>query len=229
MKATVENIMNKGFMDLGLDSREMLRMRNVLGQKTGKELTTMILFDHPNVQSLVKHLTEPETLPEPEYDEDPNDPDKGLMIKLETLLEMQEQMVEGLISIQPELEAKVRVAWPDKIAYITSIEDDTVRLQTPLFYERGITDVQRGRVEVSKTITRWFYKSEKLRQNLDRLNTLAQISYEGPWRRIFLPACGRITAAIGTTTGIEELQRSRSSLAIFRRWWCSDEGNQKFR
>lgn len=48
---------DRGFFEMGLDSLTAIDLRNRLDAATGLRLPTAVLFDHPNVRALTRHLT----------------------------------------------------------------------------------------------------------------------------------------------------------------------------
>ncbi|MGW3450690.1 type I polyketide synthase, partial [Streptomyces sp. NPDC001076] len=48
--------MDRGFLDLGVDSLSALELRNRLQSRTGLRLASTLVFDHPSPQALVRHL-----------------------------------------------------------------------------------------------------------------------------------------------------------------------------
>jgi len=150
-----ENDLSQGFFMLGIDSLEMVRMRNHLGAAVGRELPATLLLDFPSVQDVADELdrmrgfsNETSKLVEKnevetanEGGDQPAEPGWA-SVDLEQLKQLQEKLKKlyALPQNQKKLGEQAAKHLPDKGKYLAAIEPILLEVEGPVLFSFGLAD-----------------------------------------------------------------------------------------
>lgn len=176
--------LHKGFFDYGMDSLELVRVRNKLSSTLDMELPATLLLDFPTVQDLADRLDkdrgvgqEPAPGSEPDLDMDQEAP--GVLgatagwegVTPSELMELQERLkaIYKLSSFQRKFTDIAKKCYPDIMKYILAIEPILVEVEGPLMLELGLVDdtefhtVQKARGEMTNCIMKYWMDFPEVR------------------------------------------------------------------
>jgi polyketide synthase PksN len=149
------NDLTMGFFSYGMDSLELVRVRDQLGALIGRELGAGLLFDFPNVQDLANHLdierglTDKPGAPKKPvtWDEVSGD----LLVTMGRAFEEAYRLEENQRRFQSLAEK-----FPDKAKYLEAVEPIFVEIEGPIMVRHGPVEddkpskVRKGRTEFSR-------------------------------------------------------------------------------
>lgn len=171
---------NKGFMALGLDSLELVRVRNNLGKKLGSDLSATLLLDHPTLQNLAEHLDKERGIGADDED----------LIPPEDILAIQADVKEACLSAeyQKQFDDMAAKCYPKKFKYIKDIEPIVIELERPIFVKHGLLSsdtseeaVQKVRATMLKSIQDCWATNKQIQDNANELLQITkQDQYWGP-------------------------------------------------
>lgn len=184
----------KGFFDYGMDSLELVRIRNKLSTILSVDLPPTLLLDYPTAKDLSEHLDQERGVGRERaalgdaYLDDDFVTSGWSQVTAEDIIAMQTELKR--IYLQPEYQKKfaklTKKCYPDMIKYIQSVEPILVETEGPLFLERGLvtsTDwdsVQRARGHVTKLLLElgmWTANEEVSRRGTELIRITKQDQY----------------------------------------------------
>jgi len=192
------NDLGRGFFDYGMDSLELVRIRNKLSSILDMDLPATLLLDCPTVQDLVSRLdsdravglkTESSVEAEPETKGE----SKGAgweAMDPPRLLQLQERFRQVLA--QPNYQKRfteiAKKSYPDMMRYIIFIEPVLLEIEGPILRDFGLvhdTDlesVQESRTEYMKLVTQYWWKVPEIRNKFMELMRLTKQDQNWGWQ-----------------------------------------------
>eukprot|EP00931_Biecheleriopsis_adriatica_P039453 TRINITY_DN22563_c0_g1_i1.p1 TRINITY_DN22563_c0_g1~~TRINITY_DN22563_c0_g1_i1.p1 ORF type:complete len:991 (+),score=210.91 TRINITY_DN22563_c0_g1_i1:28-2973(+) len=179
--------LHKGFFDYGMDSLELVRVRNKLSSSLAMDLPATLLLDFPTVQDLADQLDRdrgigPDTLELPDQDEDDQDDEAEMTSGWEgvtpsELLELQKRSkkIYQEAGYQKQFHDMARKCYPDMMRYILAIETILVEVEGPLMLEYGLIDsldwqsVQIGRSHLTATQMKYWRDYPEVKAMMDEI------------------------------------------------------------
>mmetsp|Transcript_1168 Transcript_1168/g.3551 ORF Transcript_1168/g.3551 Transcript_1168/m.3551 type:complete len:464 (-) Transcript_1168:20-1411(-) len=170
------NDLGKGFFDYGMDSLELVRIRNKLSSSLDMDLPATLLLDFPTVQDLASQLDKErgvgaeEALAIEAGEESP--PKQGWdAITVAEILDMQDRCKKmfALPQYQRRFSDLSYRCYPDMIKYILAIEPILLEVEGPIFRDFGLIEavdartVQRCRSEFTREVTRYWREVPEVR------------------------------------------------------------------
>lgn len=176
-----EDQLSLGFFVLGIDSLEMIRIKNKLSQWLGEELPATFLLDYPSVRELA---VEVDKLVVKSQDVNGTEaPTEAAILDLDLLVQVQEKLKKtfSLPQNQKKVSALVSKHTGDKAAYTKAIEALVAEVEGPVLVSLGIIDdleaanLQKGRKLLAQSLKKLRRKEEvaKIEQELQALLKLA--------------------------------------------------------
>mmetsp|Transcript_46575 Transcript_46575/g.100381 ORF Transcript_46575/g.100381 Transcript_46575/m.100381 type:complete len:425 (-) Transcript_46575:162-1436(-) len=178
--------LRRGFYDYGMDSLELVRMRNKLSSTLGMELPATLLLECPSIQELSRQLDKDRGLVSEDVDEKVLDasvssPTGGRIrwdsLAAKDILQMQEQAKESLTS--PQYQRKftelARKCYPDMCKYILAVEESMMEVEGTIFQEWGLIEdrqlrtVQRARGEWTNCLMRHWAEVPEVRSRFHEI------------------------------------------------------------
>ncbi|CAE8682966.1 unnamed protein product [Polarella glacialis] len=145
--------LSQGFFSYGIDSLELVRIRNRLIAALGRELPATLLLDFPNVQDLADQLDKerglgatapqaPEGETEGGSNQEQNAETGWASIDLEQMKQLQEKLnkLYALPQNQKKLGELAAKYLPDKSRYLSSIEPVMAEVEGPVLLAFGLAD-----------------------------------------------------------------------------------------
>eukprot|EP00930_Biecheleria_cincta_P083766 TRINITY_DN73273_c0_g1_i1.p1 TRINITY_DN73273_c0_g1~~TRINITY_DN73273_c0_g1_i1.p1 ORF type:complete len:985 (+),score=200.36 TRINITY_DN73273_c0_g1_i1:26-2980(+) len=184
------NDLYKGFFDYGMDSLELVRVRNKLSQSLAMDLPATLLLDFPTVKDLADQLDRDrgvgeniDSLALAAAEEDPtDDSDEHVASGWEgvtpsELLELQEKSkkVYKQPAFQKKFQEIARKCYPDMMRYILAIESVLVEVEGPILLEFGLIDaldwqtVQIGRSHMTATQIKYWKDYPEVKKTMDEI------------------------------------------------------------
>ncbi|CAK9037029.1 unnamed protein product [Durusdinium trenchii] len=164
--------LHKGFFDYGMDSLELIRVRNRLSSSFRLDLPATLLLDFPTVKDLADQLDRDrgigdlvESLSAESDDSEAEQEVSGWEGVTPTeLLELQEKFMAAYKEpfYQKQFSELARKCYPDMMRYILAIEEILVQVEGPLLLEFGLIDsldwqtVQIGRSHMTATQVKYW-------------------------------------------------------------------------
>jgi len=179
--------LHKGFFDYGMDSLELVRVRNKLSSSLAMDLPATLLLDFPTVQDLADQLDRdrgigPDTLELRDQDEDDQDDEAEMTSGWEgvtpsELLELQKRSkkIYQEAGYQKRFHDMARKCYPDMMRYILAIETILVEVEGPLMLEYGLIDsldwqsVQIGRSHLTATQMKYWRDYPEVKAMMDEI------------------------------------------------------------
>merc|ERR1719329_1352062 len=185
---------SKGFFDYGMDSLELVRIRNKLSTILSVDLPPTLLLDYPTAKDLAEHLDSERGVGRERgalgdtYLDDDFEASGWAKVSAEEIISMQTELKR--IFLQPEYQKKfnklTKKCYPDMIKYIQTIEPILVEVEGPLFLERGLItsndwdSVQRARGHVTTLLLEkgmWTANEEVARRGTELIRITKQDQY----------------------------------------------------
>lgn len=178
------NDLHKGFFDYGLDSLELIRVRNRLSSSFRLDLPATLLLDFPTVKDLADQLDRDRGLGDPmeslsaESDSEAEQELSGWEgVTPSQLLELQEKFksVYKQSVYQKQFSELARKCYPDMMRYILAIEEILVQVEGPVLLEFGLIDaldwqtVQIGRSHMTATQIKYWKDFPEVKQTMDEI------------------------------------------------------------
>jgi len=171
--------LQKGFFDYGMDSLELVRIRNKLSSALSTELPATLLLDFPTVSDLAQQLDKDRGIEEEakshkaesekgEQEETPSGWDSVGIKELMHLLERTKKIF-ALPQYQKKFSDVAKKCYPDMLKYILAIETILVEVEGAIFHDSGLIGdlewktVQRGRGELTNVIMKYWTQVPELR------------------------------------------------------------------
>eukprot|EP00931_Biecheleriopsis_adriatica_P049050 TRINITY_DN28360_c0_g1_i2.p1 TRINITY_DN28360_c0_g1~~TRINITY_DN28360_c0_g1_i2.p1 ORF type:complete len:592 (+),score=131.28 TRINITY_DN28360_c0_g1_i2:158-1933(+) len=134
----------KGFMQLGIDSLEIVRIRAKLSAWAGQELEKTLLLDFPNIQELAEELQKRRGEPSAAAETAAVGEVESAWRKLgaDELKTLQEKLLKlySLPQHQKKLAAQAEKHLPDRAKYFTAIEPVLLEVEGPVLVSFGLVD-----------------------------------------------------------------------------------------
>lgn len=175
--AADQNDLMRGFFDYGMDSLELVRIRNKLSSVLSTELPATLLLDFPNVHDLAQQLDKDRGILDEPASGDEGQSTPGLAkisweaLKSQDLLSMLEQSKKllGLPKYQKEFSELARKCYPDMCKYILAIERIMVEVEGIVFQTCGLIEdrewktVQKGRGRWTDSLMKYWAEVPEIR------------------------------------------------------------------
>uniref|UniRef100_A0A7S2QE16 Carrier domain-containing protein n=1 Tax=Zooxanthella nutricula TaxID=1333877 RepID=A0A7S2QE16_9DINO len=185
------SMIDKGFFDYGMDSLELVRIRNKLSHALSMELPATLLLDCPTVGQLAMQLDKDRGLEAQEQSEQEEEevlPDGGRRrwdtITGKDLLEILERCkrIYALPQYQRKFTELSKKCYPDMLKYIMFIESVCVEVEGAVFQEFGLLvdrssweSVQAARHEMMRATMKFWIEVPDLRTaNMEVLHITKQ-------------------------------------------------------
>jgi len=179
--------LSKGFFDYGMDSLELVRIRNKLSSTLDMDLAATLLLDFPTVQDLAAHMDkergvgieakeeEAQVAAEPKH--------AGWdTIEARDLLDMQERCKQAYAqnTYQQRFKDIAKKCYPDMLRYMLAIEHILLEVEGPIFADYGLlptmdsSSVQKCREEMTTHVAKFWRDSPEIRSKADDLAHLTR-------------------------------------------------------
>jgi len=168
--------LHKGFFDYGMDSLELVRIRNKLSSTLATELPATLLLDYPTVADLAHQLDkdrgiEGDTKALKDTDKAEDEPSGWDNVGIKDLLEIleKEKSIYSLPTYQKKFTDMAKKCYPDMLKYILMIETVIAEVEGAIFEDRGLIEdqnwrtVQRGRGELTNVMMKYWAEVPELR------------------------------------------------------------------
>jgi len=155
--------LSKGFWSFGLDSLDVVHIREKLEAAIGKRLPSTLLLDCPTVSAVCKYLDKHRKV---DVQEAVARKKSGGFdaITADELIAMQRECKRAYA--QPQYQRRLaKLAskyYPDMMKYINAIDPITIEIEGPLFLKRGLIEdtglqtVQKARGEMTRVISKYW-------------------------------------------------------------------------
>lgn len=177
------NDINKGFFEFGMDSLEILRVRNNLNSRLGCILPATLLLDYPTVKSLCDHLDQERgmTFSGNELQLSKNAAVQQAkrdyksqgwsLLTANELLAMQQDCKKTymLPDYQKRFANAAQRCYPNMLKYIMDIEPILIEVEGPLFLERGLVEdcsfeeIQEARAKCTACVMKFWDQVPEIR------------------------------------------------------------------
>jgi len=178
--------LHKGFYDYGMDSLELVRVRNRLSSSFHLNLPATLLLDFPTVKDLAEQLdrdrglgdaSETMSATSSAESEDEVEISGWEGVTPSELLELQERFKSTYKqpAYQKQFAELARKCYPDMMRYILAIEEILVQVEGPLLLEFGLIDaldwqtVQIGRSHMTATQIKYWKDYPEVKQTMDEI------------------------------------------------------------
>lgn len=177
--------LQRSFFDYGMDSLELIRVRNRLCSSFSMDLPATLLLDFPTVKDLADQLDRDrgigdgsETLSGSESEDDDDIEASGWEgVSPSELLELQERCknIYKQPTYQKQFAELARKCYPDMMRYILAIEEILVKVEGPLMLELGLIEaldwqtVQIGRSHMTATQIKYWKDYPEVKQSMDEI------------------------------------------------------------
>lgn len=175
--------LGKGFFDYGMDSLELVRIRNKLSSTLAMELPATLLLDFPTVQDLALQLdkergigVEKEALVAVELP--PEEKKVGWdNMQPQDLLDMQEECRKAYSAptYQRKFTETARKCYPDMLKYVLAIEPILIEVEGGIMKQHGLIEgtdwatVQEGRGQLTNCLMKYWRDVPELRMKGNEL------------------------------------------------------------
>jgi len=178
------NDLGRGFFDYGMDSLELVRVRNKLSQALNVDLPATLLLDFPTAQDVAGHLDKERGFVEekPSIQEGTTEEDKYLAPNWRTvtafdIIDLQEKckQVYASASYQKQFSEIAQKCYPDMIKYTMEIEPMLIEVEGKAMQQLGIIEnadfeiVQENRQEFSNCIRKYWVQVPEVRLRSNEL------------------------------------------------------------
>lgn len=192
-----QNDLTKSFFDYGMDSLELVRIRNKLTQQLDLDLPATLLLDFPTVHDLSMQLDRDRRAAderrEVRKEERPSEalgvyePPRAGRDRLPTavwenlsaqeVMEIQRRMIDVFAqrSLQKRFTAAAKNCFPDMLKYVLSIEHIMVEVEGPVLLDFGLIDdleyqtVQASREQMTSVVLKYWLGHPELRTNSTKM------------------------------------------------------------
>jgi len=175
--------LGKGFFNYGIDSLEMVRIRNRLGSTLGIDLPTTLLLDFPNVQDLAQHLDRERGIGAFKPEESREDPKTVWdTITVQELLFILEKINKfyALPQYQNKFQEAKQKCGSDLVKYAKEIEPTLMEVEGPILVANEViadakhATVQGARVDMAKCLRRHAASNAQIRERRQELLRLTK-------------------------------------------------------
>jgi len=177
--------LHKGFFDYGMDSLELVRVRNMLSTSLAMDLPATLLLDFPTVKDLADQLDRDRGVGESaddldvaaddEDEDDVHDVSGWEGVTPSELLELQARSknVYKQAVFQKRFNDVAKKCYPDMMRYILAIESILVEVEGPIMLEFGLIDntdwqsVQIGRSHMTATQIKYWKDYPEVKEMME--------------------------------------------------------------
>jgi len=181
------NELGKGFFDYGMDSLELVRIRNRLSTALSMELPATLLLDFPSVQDLSEQLDKDRGMGAKPVLEEEELPEEGAktgwdVLGADDVLFFQDQIKEVYSTphFQKKLNDCAKRCYPDMYKYCLMIETILVEAEGPVMRELGIipditwATVQDARGKMTSAFATYWWDVPEVRNKAQELLRLTK-------------------------------------------------------
>jgi len=172
--------LNRGFFDYGMDSLELVRVRNKLSSALTTELPATLLLDYPTVSDLTQWLDKDRVPVAAAIEAAPKQEVEVLALEVKSgwegqkakdVLDMLERSkrILALPEYQKRFSVMAKKCYPDMMKYILMIEDIFVEVDGAVFFDYGLIEstdrdaVQAGRRHMQNCTMKFWLEAPALR------------------------------------------------------------------
>jgi acyl carrier protein len=184
--------LNKGFFDYGMDSLELVRVRNKLSSTLAMELPATLLLDFPTVKDLADQLdrdrgvggvaAETASQQADALEEIGHDSFGWETVTPSELLEIHEKCKKAYKQhiYQKKFQEIARKCYPDMMKYVLAVESVLVEVEGPILLEFGLIDaldwktVQKGRGQLTTVQMKYWTDFPEVRSTLEEIMHLTK-------------------------------------------------------
>jgi len=187
------NDLYRGFFNYGMDSLDLVRIRNRLASALSMELPSTLLLDYPTAKDLADHMDKERgplappaggkqaesELPGPEQAEPKVGWDAITATELLSILDKCKKIY-ALPQYQRRFSDLARRSYPDMIKYILMIEEVLVEVEGPIMLDMGLIEdmdkptVQKSRGEMVNAIMKYWLQVPDLRNRHTEITHLTK-------------------------------------------------------